>query len=165
MEWTAGRSGSQPAQLGHPDYEVCWPPGAGVACIDLWSPAGPALDQLGSELTELAEREPVLVDLGHAEPIEAECVRRLAGAVARGRPGRVAVVCPQRDARVELQAIGVERLAPVFASRGDALQARTMYLAGFGPGWLPAPSVRHHPRPVRPFAGRTVRWPEHRRPA
>jgi hypothetical protein len=117
--------------------------------VDLWSPAGAVLDRLGGELGALADHEPLLEDLGHADPIEAECVRRLAGALAKGRPGRFAVVCPRREERVALRAIGVERLVPVFASRGDALQARALYLAGFGPGWLAEPHGRST-RPLRP---------------
>jgi hypothetical protein len=150
MESTAGRS-DQPHPSAAPDYDVCWPPGAGVACVDLWSPAGAGLERIGLELGEIADREPLLVDLGHASPIEADCVRRLAGALARGRSGRLAMVCPRREERVALQAIGVERLAPVFASRGDALQARAHYLAGFGPGWLPElPRGGNARRPLRP---------------
>jgi hypothetical protein len=123
---------------GEPDYEVLWPPGSGVTCVDLLTPAAGSLDErLRGELGVLADREPLLVDLGHAEPIDADCVRRLAGAIVRGRPGRVAVVCPRPEERQALRALGVERLAPIFASRADALQARELYLAGFGEGWMP----------------------------
>jgi hypothetical protein len=137
---------------GEPDYDVLWPPGSGVTCIDLLAPADAALaERLRSELAALADQEPLLVDLGHADPIDAECVRRLAGAIVRGRAGRVAVVCPRQAERQALRALGVERLAPVFASRGDALQARELYLAGFGQGWLPGRvgASSAHLRPAR----------------
>lgn len=98
-------------------------------------------DLLGATIDEAVPDGRVLVDLREATVDDVTTVVDLVDRLAaHHHRGQLAVTCPLSWRRSGLRRAGIEAVAPVFGSRGDALQALVMQAGGLGEGWTPAPA-------------------------
>lgn len=100
----------------------------------LETPAGYAI---GEAIGACVPAGRVLIDLGETTVRETDAVVDLVGRLTGGHGGELAVSCPHPTSRAALRRCGLESMAAVFASRGDALQALVMQAGGLGDGWVP----------------------------
>jgi len=105
------------------------------------TPAGalpdPLPERLAERLETLVGSRPLLIDLSDVMVVSAAPVVALVGWALGGGSEECCVVCSRATARVLLRKWHVCRCLAVFASVGDALQARRFARDGYGTGWQP----------------------------
>lgn len=118
-----------------------------AACTRLIMLGGSCAEELAEPDRRLicmeAAAGPVIVDLSGLAVTDPPAVRRLAIDVA-GAASAVDGWCfttGRMTSRLLLLRAGVGSIAAVFLTVQDALQARVLRDAGYGPGWAPVPTV------------------------
>jgi hypothetical protein len=139
-----------------------------VAIVVLEALRDPLPAVLVEELDALVGEGPVIVDLSDVALISRRPLEGLTGWLVAASDGadRCCVACPRATARALMSRWHVTRALAVFASTGDALQARALHLAGYGSGWHPDPLLTpRSDRAVDCLEAITATFQRHGRPA
>src|SRR5215204_4414900 len=86
---------------------------------------------------------PVVLDLGHGTLTCGRSRLILLVRLCAQKSSSVAVVCGSRTRRSLLRRWGVEAVAPVFTTVGDAVQSLVLVALGYGDGWATEAGAAH----------------------